>query len=92
MRIATLLSLLLIASAISLAIGGVFLYVYDLVPTFLVETTLVAVALLIVLSFFVLRGNKLSINISPILGVVAPVMSYLTPAHMGVLEQMSSGG
>jgi hypothetical protein len=82
----------LIASALSLGVGGVFLYAYSLVPDILIETTLVAVAILLLLSYYVSRKNMLSINISTVLGVVAPILSYSTPAHVGVLEQIGSGG
>jgi hypothetical protein len=87
-----ILSSLLIASAISLGVGGIFLFVDNLVPTVLVETTFIAVVLLLILSNFVSKGNMLSINISTILGIVAPIMSYATPAHDGVLEQITTGG
>jgi len=82
----------LILSAVSLAIGGAFLYAYDLVPIVLVETTFVAVVVLIALSYFVARGSMISINISTLLGITAPIISYLTPAHVGVLEQIGGGG
>jgi hypothetical protein len=82
----------LIASALSLGVGGIFLYAYSLVPDVLVETTLVAVVVLLILSYFVSRHNILSINVSTVLGVVAPILSYSTPAHVGVLEQIGSGG
>ena len=92
MRIQLLLSTLLIASAVSLSIGGFFLYVKSLVPLYLIETTLVAVVILFILSCFVERKNIISINISTILGLVAPVISYSTPAHVSVLEQIGTGG
>jgi hypothetical protein len=91
-RLPSVLSVLLIASALALGVGGIFLYVYSLVPMVLVETTVVAVIVLFVLSYPVLRGNLLSINISTVLGVVAPIISISTPAHVGVLEQIGKGG
>ena len=69
-----------------------FLYADSLVPTFLVETTLVVVIVLLVLSYFVLKGNMLSINVSTVLGIIAPIFSYLTPAHVVALEQIPYGG
>jgi hypothetical protein len=92
MQLKLILSLLLLASAVSLTIGGLFLYVDSLVPMILVETTIVAVIILYVLAYLVARGNTVSINISTILGVVAPVLSAVTPAHLSVLEQISHGG
>jgi len=92
MQLSKLLAFLLIASAISLTFGGLLLYYYALVPTILVETTFVAVVVLFILSYFVAIGNIYSINIATILGVVAPIMSYFTPAHVGVLEQIGTGG
>lgn len=82
----------MLASAISLTIGGYFLYVNNLVPMILVETTITAVVVLYFLAYFVAKGNIVSINISTILGVVAPVMSALTPQHVSVLKQISLGG
>lgn len=79
-------------SALCLGVGGIFLYAYSLVPTFLVDTTLVAVIILFVLSYFVLKGNMISINISTALGIIAPIFSYSTPAHVAVLEQIVHGG
>jgi len=86
------LSALLLASATSLTFGGILLYIYALVPLVLVETTLAAVIVLFILSYFVSKGNIVSINIATILGVVAPILSYFTPAHVGVLEQIGTGG
>lgn len=34
----------------------------------------------------------MSINISTALGIIAPIISYSTPAHVGVLEQIGKGG
>lgn len=92
MKLVSILSVLLLLSAISLSIGGYFLYKKSLVPIILVETTLVAVVILFILSYFVAKGNVISINISTVLGVIAPIMSASTPAHVSVLEQMSRGG
>jgi hypothetical protein len=83
---------LLIASAVSLGVGGIFLYIYALVPDVLVETTIVAVVILLVISYPVSKGNRLAINISTVLGVIAPFISFGTPAHVGVLEQIGKGG
>ena len=55
MKLPLVLSLLLIASAVSLTVGGAFLYAYKLVPMILVETTIVAVIVLYILSYFVAR-------------------------------------
>jgi hypothetical protein len=82
----------LVASAISLGVGGIFLYADALVPTILIETTIAAVIIILVISYPVSRGNMIAINISTILGIIAPVISLATPAHMGVLEQIGSGG
>ncbi len=86
------LSGLLIASALSLGVGGIFLYAYALVPSILVETTVVAVIVLLLISYPVSKGNMLAINISTILGIIAPIISLATPAHVGVLEQIGRGG
>ncbi len=92
MKLAPLLAFLLIASAVCLTLGGILLYYYQLVPDVLVVTTLVAVVILLTLSRFVARGNANAINISTILGIIAPIMSYFTPSHVGVLEQIGTGG
>jgi len=92
MNLPRTLSSLLLASAISLTLGGILLYIYALVPIVLVETTLVAIVVLFALSYFVSMGNTVSINIATILGIAAPLMSYFTPAHVGVLEQIGTGG
>jgi hypothetical protein len=92
LKLKLILSFLLLASALSLTVGGYFLYTDHLVSSILVETTVVAVVVLYALAYFVAKGNALSINISTALGIVAPVMSALTPAHVSVLEQIASGG
>ncbi len=92
LQLKSILSLLLLASAISLTIGSYFLYVNHLVSIILVETTIVAVIILYILTFFVAKGNVICINISTILGIVAPILSSSTPAHVSVLEQIASGG
>jgi hypothetical protein len=92
MQLKSILSVLLLLSAVSLSVGGYFLYVKSLVPLILVDTTLVAVIILYALSYFVVRGNMISINVSTALGVISPIMSASTPAHVGVLEQIGSGG
>jgi hypothetical protein len=91
-QLKSILSLLLLASAISLTVGGYLLYINSLVPAILVETTFVAVIVLLALSYFVAKGNLLSISVSTVLGVVAPIMSAATPQHVSVLEQIGSGG
>ena len=87
-----MLSLLLVASAVSLSVGGYLLYVYSLVPPVLVETTLVAIIVLFILAHFVYRGRMLAINLSTILGIVALFIPFSTPAHIGVIEEIGSGG
>jgi hypothetical protein len=77
---------------VSLGVGGIFLFVYNLVQAVLIETTIFAVIVLFILSYFVAKDNMLAINVSTILGIVAPIISYSTPAHVGVLEQIGTGG
>lgn len=76
---------LLIASATSLSVGGVLLYSFGLVPMSLIELTVAAIAVISFLSFFVLKGNRLAINVSTALGMLAPLFSLSVPAHIDVL-------
>ncbi len=92
LQIRTVLSVLLLASVVSLSIGGYLLYVYSLVPKLLVETTFAAIVVLLVLSYFVRRGVMIAINVGTVLGVIAPFITFSTPAHVGVIEQILSGG
>jgi hypothetical protein len=92
LQLKSILSLLLLGSAISLSIGGYLLYVNSLVPMVLVDTTIIAVIILYIMSYFVAKGNIISVNVSTVLGVIAPIMSASTPAHVGVLEQIATGG
>ena len=92
MQLKSILSLLLLASALSLTIGGYFLYINHLVPDILVETTAIAMIILYILSYFVAKGNMICVNISTILGVIAPIMSAATPQHVSVLAQIANGG
>ncbi|MDG6904796.1 MAG: hypothetical protein JRN20_03305 [Nitrososphaerota archaeon] len=92
MKIAHILSLLLVASALSLSIGGYLLYAHSLVPPVLVETTMVAVIVLFILAYFVFNGNTIAINIATILGIVSLFIPFSTPAHIGVIEEIGTGG
>ena len=80
------MSALLWGSIISLSVGGFLLYSYNLVPPSLLELTGVAVVILIPLSIYVYKRNLLAINISTVLGFVAPAISLSTPAHLAVLR------
>ncbi len=92
MQTRIVLSVLLLSSVVSLSIGGYLLYAYSLVPELLVETTFVAIVVLLVLSYFVARGVMIAINVGTVLGVIAPLITFSTPAHVGVIEQIMSGG
>ena len=92
MKIQLLLSYLLILSASSLTVGSFFLYVNALVPIILIYTTLVAVVVLFALSYFVAKRVAIAINIGTVLGIIAPIMSALTPQHVSVLSQLLGGG
>lgn len=87
-----LLSALLILSALSLGVGAYFLFVNSLVPIVLIDTTLVATIVLLVLAYFVAKGIMVAVNIATVLGVIAPIMSALTPQHVSVLSQLLGGG
>ncbi|MHB1907321.1 MAG: hypothetical protein ACYCQJ_00465 [Nitrososphaerales archaeon] len=78
-------SSLLLGSAISLSIGGFLLYAYSLVPAWLLELTAMAIVILLPLAYLVSKRNMLALNISTILGVVAPIVSASTPSHLAVL-------
>ena len=86
-----MLACLLVASAISIGVGGALLLAYNLVPQYLVELTAVATLVLLVLAIFVRRANFWAINISTALGVIAPLFSLSTPAHIGVLLSLGQG-
>ena len=92
MKIQLLLSYLLILSASSLTVGSFFLYVNALVPIILIYTTLVAVVVLFALSYFVAKRVVIAINFGTVLGIIAPIMSALTPQHVSVLSQLLGGG
>lgn len=91
MKITNLLACLLLASAISLGFGGVLLYRYNLVPDYLIELTVVAIGILVILAVYVRRRNMIAINIATILGVIAPAFSLSTPAHVVVLLSFGQG-
>ena len=85
MNLFKVLFALLVGSALALSTGGVMLYWYRLVPSFLIELTAIAVIVLLILSYPVLRQNRIAIEISTALGVLAPLISLSTPAHVAVL-------
>ncbi len=87
MNLLKILSILLIGSALSLSIGGIILYAYNQVPIFLVDLTLVAVLVLYVLAYFVSKGKMIALNVSTVLGVIAPILSVTTPAHITILSE-----
>ena len=78
-------SSLLLGSVISLSIGGFLLYAYNLVPVWLLELISMAIVVLLPLAYLVSKRNILALNISTILGVIAPIVSASTPSHLAVL-------
>ena len=78
-------SSLLLGSVISLSIGGFLLYAYNLVPVWLLELISIAIVVLLPLAYLVSKRNILALNISTILGVIAPIVSASTPSHLAVL-------
>lgn len=76
---------LLLGSAFSLLLGGILLYAYSLAPLVIVSGGWVIAALLVGLSVYVHRSNRLAVNISTILGIISIVTSPLIPAHTGAL-------
>ena len=92
MKIQLFLSYLLILSASSLTVGSFFLNVNALVPIILIYTTLVAVVVLFALSYFVAKRVVIAINFGTVQGIIAPIMSALTPQHVSVLSQLLGGG
>ncbi len=85
LKITNILSALLLGSAICLSLGGLLLFVNGLVPMDLIELTATAVIIITPLSILVYRRNLTAINISTVLGFVAPTISLSTPAHIAVL-------
>jgi hypothetical protein len=83
---------LLLASAVSLSIGGALLYAFDLVQVQLIELTAVAVVVLLFLAIYVRRGKLWAINIGTALGIIAPLFSLSTPAHVAVLTSIGQAG
>jgi hypothetical protein len=62
MLLRKILGSLLLASAISFSIGAILLYTYTDIPIILIELTAAAVAILIPLAYFVLRGKEYAGN------------------------------
>ena len=85
-----MLSALLVASAVSLVLGGLLLFVYNLVPFYLIALTAFAAVILAVLAVFVIRRNKIAINVATLLGIVAPAFSLSTPAHVSILLSLGA--
>lgn len=76
---------LLLGSAVSLLLGGLLLYAYSLAPLVIVSGGWLIAALLVGLSVYVHRSNRLAINVSTLLGIISIVTAPLIPAHMGAL-------
>ena len=85
MKITNVLAGLLGGSATCLAVGDLFLYGENLVPAILVAITAIAVIVLVPLSVLVYRRNLVAVDVSTILGIVAPLISLSTPSHVAVL-------
>jgi hypothetical protein len=84
------LSGLLLGSALSLSLGGIILFEEKLVAPILIELTAVAVAIILPLSFFVYKRKIVAINVSTALGILAPIISLSTPAHIAVLQSFGN--
>jgi hypothetical protein len=91
MRFVNVLGALLLGSAVTLGIGGVLLFDYDLVPYYLVELTTAVVVALVPLSYYVIHANKLAINISTVLGIIAPISSIMNHSHLDILLAFGQG-
>ncbi len=85
MRLLTVLGGLLLGSAVTLGIGGVILFIYNLVPNYLIELTAAVVIALVPLSYYVIQGNELATNVSTTLGIIAPISSIVNQVHVAVL-------
>jgi hypothetical protein len=90
LKLERVLSGLLAASGVSLAMGDALLFFFNLVPFYLIALTAAAAVILFFLSLFVDRGNTIALNISTILGVIAPIFSLSMPAHDAVLLAFGS--
>jgi hypothetical protein len=64
--------------------------VYSLAPLITVTGGWVIAALLIALSVYVLRANRVAVNISTLLGILSIITSPLIPAHTGALLDFGS--
>jgi hypothetical protein len=91
MRLFNVLGSLLLGSAVTLGAGDVLLFVYSLVPIYLVILTAAVVVALVPLSYYVIHGNKLATNISTALGVIAPISSIVNQVHVAVLLSFGQG-
>ncbi len=81
-------SLLLLGSAVCLAIGGYLLL--GTVPSLLSVSTYVVVLVLLILSYLIERGITWALNLGVILGIMAILSSSLSQAHLQALSQLGS--
>jgi hypothetical protein len=91
-NVTALLASLLVASVLCLALGAFLLYYFDLVPIFLIELTFAVVAVLLILAMLVERKNLIAVYVGTALGVIAPLFSLSTPAHVTVLLTLGRAG
>lgn len=82
----------MVASAVTVSVGGFLLWYYSLVPVILTYLTGTAVLIVMVTANSVRRGSVFAMNFGVILSIAAVVSSASSYAHLQAMSEIFHGG
>ena len=89
MKITGWLATIVILDAADISIGGFILRYVSLVPLILTGLTYLAVVILLMDFYFIIKGNRNAVNAGVILAIIAMAIST-NPAHIHALTEFGS--
>lgn len=89
MKITGWLATIVILDAADISVGGFILRYVSLVPLTLTVLTYLAVVILFIDSYFIIKMNRIAVNAGILLAIIAMAIST-NPAHIHALEEFGS--
>ncbi len=89
MKITGWLATIVILDAADISVGGFILRYVSLVPLTLTVLTYLAVVILLIDSYFIIKMNRIAVNAGILLAIIAMAIST-NPAHIHALEEFGS--
>ena len=89
MKITGWLATIVILDAADISVGGFILRYVSLVPLTLTVLTYLAVVILFIDSYFIIKMNRIAVNAGILLAIIAMAIST-NPSHIHALEEFGS--